>query len=95
VTEGLRAVVARFADHAALERGELAPALGAHRDLNAIVDASGDAALGKQLDELAAETVKRVLRIREPDGPESAQLDALRRLEAVTELKTAWHPVGA
>jgi acyl-CoA reductase-like NAD-dependent aldehyde dehydrogenase len=76
-------------------RGELAPALGAHRDLNAIVDASGDASLGKQLDELAAETVKRVLRIREPDGPESARDDALRRLEAVTELKTAWHPVGA
>ena len=76
-------------------RSELAPALGAHRDLNAIVDASADAELGKQLDELAAETVKRVLRIREPDGPESARDDALRRLEAVTELKTAWHPIGA
>ena len=73
-------------------RDELAPALGAHRDLNAIVDASGDPALGKQLDELAAETVKRVLRIREHDA---AADDALRRLEALTELKTAWHPIGA
>jgi acyl-CoA reductase-like NAD-dependent aldehyde dehydrogenase len=73
-------------------RSELAPALGAHRDLNAIVDASGDPALGKQLDQLAAETVKRVLRIREHDA---AHEDSLRRLEAVTELKTAWHPIGA
>jgi acyl-CoA reductase-like NAD-dependent aldehyde dehydrogenase len=76
-------------------RSELAPALGAHRDLNGIVDASGDPELGTELDKLAAETVKRVLRIREPDGPDSAREDALRRLEAVTELKTAWHPIGA
>ena len=41
-------------------RDELAPALGAHRDLNAIVDASGDAELGERLGVLAAETVKRV-----------------------------------
>ena len=31
-------------------RGELAMALGGHRDLNAILDASGDAALGAELD---------------------------------------------
>ena len=41
---------------------------------------------------LASETVKRVLRIREGADPRE---DALRRLEALTELKTAWHPVGA
>ena len=73
-------------------RAELAPALGAHRDLNAIVDATGDAALGVELDRLAAETVKRVLRIREAG---EAREDSLRRLEALTELKTAWHPIGA
>jgi acyl-CoA reductase-like NAD-dependent aldehyde dehydrogenase len=72
-------------------RAELAPALGAHRDLNAIVDASGDSALAAELDTLAAETVKRVLRIRSQD----ARADSLRRLEALTELKTAWHPIGA
>ena len=73
-------------------RAELAPALGAHRDLNAIVDAAGDAALGEELDRLAAETVKRVLRVREAGD---AREDSLRRLEALTELKTAWHPIGA
>src|SRR4051812_3349119 len=40
-------------------RAELAPALGAHRDLNAIVDASGDPDLATQLDKLASETIKR------------------------------------
>src|ERR1700733_2589639 len=40
-------------------RGELAMALGGHRDLNAILDASGDASLGAELDRLAAETIKR------------------------------------
>jgi aldehyde dehydrogenase (NAD+) len=76
-------------------RDELAKALGAHRDLNAIVDASGDPALGEELDRLAAETVKRVLRIRTSETLDSAREDALRRLEGVTELKTAWHPIGA
>ena len=73
-------------------RDELASALGAHRDLNAIVDASGDRVLAEKLDVLAAETVKRVVRI--PAGSDAVG-DALRRLEALTELKTAWHPVGA
>jgi acyl-CoA reductase-like NAD-dependent aldehyde dehydrogenase len=73
-------------------RGELAEALGAHRDLNAIVDASGDGGLAERLDVLAAETVKRMLRV--PAGSDAIG-DSLRRLEALTELKTAWHPVGA
>jgi acyl-CoA reductase-like NAD-dependent aldehyde dehydrogenase len=67
-------------------RGELAPALGAHRDLNAIADAAGDPELSAELDRLAAETIKRVSRGR---------TDPLERLEALTELKTAWHPIGA
>jgi acyl-CoA reductase-like NAD-dependent aldehyde dehydrogenase len=66
-------------------RDELAPALAAHRDVNAIVDAAG---VGAELDKLGAETIKRV---RHWDGSESP----LARLEALTELKTAWHPVGA
>jgi len=73
-------------------RAELAPALGAHRDVNAVVDASGDPELAVELDTLAAETIKRVLRVGDGADPRE---DALRRLEALTELKTAWHPVGA
>jgi acyl-CoA reductase-like NAD-dependent aldehyde dehydrogenase len=64
----------------------LAPLCG-HRDVNAIVDATGDPERAQEIDELAAETVKRVSRPA-PDG------DPLARLEALTELKTAWHPIG-
>jgi acyl-CoA reductase-like NAD-dependent aldehyde dehydrogenase len=63
---------------------ELLKPLCGHRDVNAIVDTTGTALV----DELAAETVKRVTR-PSPDG------DTLARLEALTELKTAWHPVGS
>lgn len=76
-------------------RTELASALGAHRDLNAIVDAAGDAELSAELDKLAAETIKRVRHGAAATSYEDATDDALDRLEAVTELKTAWHPVGA
>jgi acyl-CoA reductase-like NAD-dependent aldehyde dehydrogenase len=63
---------------------ELLKPLCGHRDVNAIVDAADSGAV---VDELAAETVKRVTR---PNGD-----DSLARLEALTELKTAWHPVGS
>ena len=77
-------------------RAELAPALGAHRDLNAIVDAAGDDELGAELDRLAAETVKRTRHVAPVTSYEAAAADDdLVRLEAVTELKTAWHPVGS
>jgi acyl-CoA reductase-like NAD-dependent aldehyde dehydrogenase len=76
-------------------RGELAKALGAHRDLNAIADAAGNADLSAELDRLAAETIKRVRHGGAATTYEDATDDALERLEAVTELKTAWHPVGA
>jgi acyl-CoA reductase-like NAD-dependent aldehyde dehydrogenase len=62
---------------------ELLKPLCGHRDVNAIVDCTRS----KVVDELAAETVKRVSR---PDGA-----DTLGRLEALVELKTAWHPVGS
>jgi len=76
-------------------RGELAMALGGHRDLNAIVDASGDGELGAELDKLAAETIKRARHNRAVSSYDDAVDDALERIAAVTELKTAWHPVGA
>jgi len=66
---------------------ELLTPLCGHRDVNAIVDATGEQSLAATIDELAAETVKRVSRPA-PDG------DPLSRMEAVMELKTAWHPVG-
>jgi len=69
----------------------LAPLCG-HRDVNAIVDATGEAERAATIDELAAETVKRVSRPA-ADGEVGAR--SLARLEALVELKTAWHPVGS
>jgi acyl-CoA reductase-like NAD-dependent aldehyde dehydrogenase len=66
---------------------ELLPPLCGHRDVNAIIDATEDASLAASIDELASETVKRVSR-------PAVDADPLTRLEALVELKTAWHPVG-
>jgi acyl-CoA reductase-like NAD-dependent aldehyde dehydrogenase len=76
-------------------RAELAPVLAGHHALNAVVDASADDALGAEIDKLASESVTRVRHAAPTTGYEEATRDALGRLEAVTELKTAWHPVGA
>jgi hypothetical protein len=76
-------------------RAELALALAAHRDLNALVDASADAELATEIDKLAAESVTRVRHATPGSSYAEATADPLSRIEAVTELKTAWHPVGA
>jgi hypothetical protein len=76
-------------------RAELAPVLAGHHALNAVVDVSGDASLGAEIDRLASESVTRVRHTGPTTSYEDAVRDPLSRLEAVTELKTAWHPVGA
>ena len=65
------------------------------QSLSAIVDAAGDPELSAELDRLAAETIKRVRHGDAARSYDAAVADALGRIEAVTELKTAWHPVGA
>ncbi len=66
-------------------RSELAPVLAAHMDVNAIdvTGADGDEA---ELEVLAAENVKRVVRAREDRSP--------WEIGAFMELKTVWHPIG-
>ena len=76
-------------------RAELAPVLASHHALNAIVNATGDHSLTEQIDRLAAESVTRVRNTNAATSYETATADPLSRIEALTELKTAWHPVGA
>jgi len=66
--------------------GELAPWLAGHMDVNAIdlTGADGDRA---ELEQLAAENVKRVVR-------SSAHAQSPWEIEAFLELKTVWHPIG-
>ena len=76
-------------------RRELTEALAGHPGVNAVVEASGDGSLAESVDRLASESVTRVRRAAPTRSYEAAVADALARLEAVTELKTAWHPIGA
>jgi acyl-CoA reductase-like NAD-dependent aldehyde dehydrogenase len=74
-------------------KDELVPHLARHMDVLAIADASGDAALSKSIASDAAVNVKRVRRYQIPDYfDEAAQ--GLDFIEAFTEIKTTWHPIG-
>jgi len=74
-------------------RAELVPVLAGHHALNAIVNATDS--LTAEIDKLAAESVTRVRHTTPSESYADATSDPLSRLEALTELKTAWHPVGA
>ncbi len=76
---------------------EIAPWLATHLDVDAL-DLTGieDADLARSLEADAAEDLKRVRRPDSADGhgedwPAEPTLD---RLEAWTEIKTVWHPIG-
>jgi acyl-CoA reductase-like NAD-dependent aldehyde dehydrogenase len=74
-------------------RDELVPHLSRHMDVNAVADAGGDAALSRAIAEDAAVNVKRVRRYEIGDYfSEKAQ--GLDFVEAFTETKTTWHPIG-
>ena len=67
-------------------RDELAPWLAGHMDVNAI-DVTGADGQSAELERLAAENVKRVVR----STPEA---QSPWEIEAFLELKTVWHPIG-
>ena len=66
-------------------KDELSPVLAAHMDVNALdlVGADGDRT---ELERLAADNVKRVIRAGEGQSPWHAA--------AFLEMKTVWHPIG-
>jgi acyl-CoA reductase-like NAD-dependent aldehyde dehydrogenase len=67
-------------------RDELAPWLAGHMDVNAI-DLTGADGTTAELEKLAAENVKRVVRST-PDAQSPWEI------ESFLELKTVWHPIG-
>ena len=67
-------------------RSELAPVLAGHMDVNAL-DLTGADGDGPELERLAAENVKRVVR-----GAATGQ--SPWEAAAFLELKTVWHPLG-
>ncbi|MDP5004455.1 MAG: aldehyde dehydrogenase family protein [Verrucomicrobiales bacterium] len=77
-------------------RAELAPWLAGHMDVNAIIDASGDAATFATLQAGSGENLKRVHSHALPtpaDWYTELARDPYRILDTV-EFKTAWHPMG-
>jgi acyl-CoA reductase-like NAD-dependent aldehyde dehydrogenase len=77
------------------DRAELAPHLAGHMDVNAIVDASGDAKLGCQLQQGGELNVKRYVRreLASAQWRGRAAENPYWILDTV-EMKTAWHPIG-
>ncbi len=74
-------------------KDELVPHLARHMDVNAIADAGGNKAFSKSIAEDGAVNVKRVKRYAIADYfAEDAQ--GLDFIEAFTETKTTWHPIG-
>jgi acyl-CoA reductase-like NAD-dependent aldehyde dehydrogenase len=72
---------------------ELAPVLAAHRDVEAIDLAGAPEGLDAQLEEAAADNVKRVLR-REQPSPDWLEEPGPDRMLFFVEIKTVWHPLG-
>ena len=67
-------------------RGELAPVLASHMDVN-VLDLAGADGLAPELERLAAENVKRVVKGR-------ADVQSPWEVASLLELKTVWHPIG-
>ena len=75
------------------DSAEIAPWLASHMDVNGI-DLTGiaDADLARDLEESAADNLKRV---RRPDaGEDLLATPALGRMTQFLETKTVWHPMG-
>lgn len=77
------------------DRAELAPHFASHMDVNAIVDASGDAKIEKLLQSGGGYNVKRYVRreIAPNEWLTNAAEDPYWIMDTV-EMKTAWHPIG-
>lgn len=71
---------------------ELAPFLGNHMDVNAVVCCEAEAALLRQLQELSAENVKRMIAYETVNWhlPSGASPYFILDLQ---EIKTTWHPI--
>jgi acyl-CoA reductase-like NAD-dependent aldehyde dehydrogenase len=74
---------------------ELAPHIAGHMDVNAIVDASGDAKLGLALQQGGGFNVKRyVSRDLAAADWQSEKAENPYWILDTVEMKTAWHPIG-
>jgi acyl-CoA reductase-like NAD-dependent aldehyde dehydrogenase len=77
------------------DRAELAPHFAGHMDVNAIVDASGDEKIARELQRGGALNVKRYFRRDlSKDAWKTAEAENPYWILETVEMKTAWHPIG-
>jgi hypothetical protein len=77
------------------DRTELAPHFASHMDINAIVDASGDAKIEKELQRGGSFNVKRYARRDlSPAAWQTKEAENPYWILDTVEMKTAWHPIG-
>jgi acyl-CoA reductase-like NAD-dependent aldehyde dehydrogenase len=77
------------------DRSELAPHFAGHMDVNAIVDASGDVKIGRELQRGGEFNVKRYVRREMSEGQwRAADAENPYWILDTVEMKTAWHPIG-
>jgi acyl-CoA reductase-like NAD-dependent aldehyde dehydrogenase len=80
------------------KKAEVVTALATHRDVDAIDDGSGDAALSKLIEEEAADRVRRIARPKaatRADWFAGGKTEGISAIEPFVEIKTTWHPAGA
>ncbi len=70
---------------------EVGPHLAGHSDVNAVDLTGAEDGLARELEIIAAENLKRVLRPRTEDWTAEPGTD---RMLAFLETKTVWHPIG-
>ena len=77
------------------DRAELAPHMATHMDVNAIVDGSGDAKLGAELQRGGELNLKRYARRDLSEQMwRGAEAENPYWILDTVEMKTAWHPIG-
>jgi acyl-CoA reductase-like NAD-dependent aldehyde dehydrogenase len=75
-------------------REELTQQFASHMDVNAVVYCDGDSEHAKDIQDQAADNIKRVIdRVDTDWGDESAQNPYL--IKQTQETKTTWHPIGS
>ncbi|CAN5767790.1 aldehyde dehydrogenase family protein [soil metagenome] len=77
------------------DRAELTPHIAGHMDVNCIIDASGDEAVGRELQRGGGFNVKRYVRrdLTAKQWTSDTAENPYWILDTV-EMKTAWHPIG-
>lgn len=78
------------------QRAELAKTLAEHMDVNAVVDACGDAKVRHELELGVAANLKRLVKcdFAEKDWWDGAKSESPYHILGTLEAKTAWHPMG-